>query len=476
MTDCVENILLLSIEDLNDWIEPLGGHPQALTPNLNRLAARAAVFERAYAASPACSPSRTAALFGQAPWRTGIYHNRQSWAMQYPQGARRSIIGHARDQGWETIGAGKIFHLGKSGLDMEDWSQFFHTPIDRFAPISKVVSLGHLNALDDFGPIPDDAPPMSDARNADFMVDQMQAGDTKKMWAYGTYRPHLPFIVPQKYFDMFDTPVQAPPGLKGNTFAPGDETEIAGLPEAAKKMLFRRMGRMLKSTGEYHAFVHAYLASIAYADAMVGRILDRLEETGLDKTTQILLWSDHGWQLGEKLVFRKFTLWERSLRVPMMLAGPGIDPGLVAEPVSLLDIYPTILKTLGGAAKHPLDGQDLMPIAAGNPGRGTATSMYERVEKAPFRSHLSATVRSQTHRLICYDDGSIELYDHTEDPYERCNLAPLDGDLTTSNIAPLIEDLLAHLPDNPAPARGMKNLAEGLTTHMASENGEIHFG
>lgn len=467
----IKNILLLSIEDLNDWIEPLGGHPQAYTPNLNRLAHRSTVFDQAYAAAPACSPSRTSTLFGQAPWRTGIYHNRHTWAMAYAPGSQRSIIGQARQAGWQTIGAGKVFHPGNSGLDMADWSQYHHSPTDRFQPISRVVSEGLLGSLDDFGPIADTSEPLFDDRNLAAITSTMTPGAEQVFWAYGIYRPHLPFIVPQRFFDMIKGPIETPPGLFGRDFDPNNETELADLPSAARRMIHRKMGRMLHKTGEYKAFLHAYLASIAYADHLLGKVLDHMEQTGLMDNTMIVFWSDHGWQLGEKLVFRKFTLWERALRVPLFVFRPGGPVGQCHEPVSLLDIYPTLLNVIGGQKPHPLDGQDLRPLLHGAAGRGHSPSMWERYYRDDNRSDLAMSVRSQQYRLIHYHNGAMELYDHENDPFERINLMAGDISDLGDNVLNICAELMALLPENAREALSPDILPKDLQTHQTRENG-----
>ncbi|MFK5997561.1 MAG: sulfatase-like hydrolase/transferase [Rhodobacterales bacterium] len=470
----IKNILLLSLEDLNDWIEPLGGHPQAHTPNLSRLAKRSTVFERAYAAAPACSPSRTAPLFGQAPWRTGIYHNRHSWAMAFEPGKQLSIIGQAKKAGWDTFGAGKIFHTGKSGLDRADWTEYFNTPVDVFAPISRVVSGKLLNPLDDFGPISDDSPPLFDARNLNAIKTTMTKGATKKLWAYGTYRPHLPFIVPQRFFDMIKQPVENPPGLQGKIFAPKDFTEISTLPAAARKIIRRGMGRKLFETGEYKDFLHAYLASIAYADFLVGQLLDHLDETGLSESTMIVLWSDHGWQLGEKLAFRKFTLWERALRVPLMISWPGAAAARITSPVSLLDIYPTLLHILGQTPPYPLDGQDLQAVSGGTPGRGYAQSMWERIDFKPEKeSFLASSVRTEQYRLILYHDGSMELYNHENDPYEHNNLLETGLGNAGENILHICSYMIDLLPQTPHDALTPRDFRATLQALHPYDTGHI---
>ncbi|MEO1798604.1 MAG: sulfatase-like hydrolase/transferase, partial [Pseudomonadota bacterium] len=301
----IRNILLLSVEDLNDWITPLGGHPDAVTPNIARLAARGFTFEAAYAASPACSPSRTATLFGQGPWRTGIYGNEQSWAMAYPPRAQLSIAGRARVAGWRTVMAGKVYHTGRSGQAWNDWDVNFPRGAESFEPTSRAVREGHLQPPDDFGPT--EAEHLDDDRLVDAMISEMTPGATGQFWAHGIYRPHLPFIAPRCFFEQIPDPPRLPPGFGNRAFDADDESELAPLPRHAQAMARRWTGRMLTETGEHSDFIRAYLASVAYADHLVGRLLDHLDATGLSESTLIVLWSDHGWQFGEKLAFRKFS-------------------------------------------------------------------------------------------------------------------------------------------------------------------------
>ena len=441
------NILFFSIEDLNDWIEPLGGHPDAITPNLTRLAERSVVFESAYAAAPACSPSRTATLFGQNPWETGVYANRHKWHDHFVAGGRKSIIGRFLDAGYETRGAGKVFHVHPRSFDLNDWTEYKRFKLGNFPKISKVAHGGRLGSNTDFGPI-EDGEEQYDDKNTEWMIDQMQPGATGQFWALGLYRPHLPFIVPRLYFDMFEEEVADAPGLGMDPYHGYNEDPLAQLPEAARSLVqnSRAFARQLHKHKEYKDLLRAYLASIAYADALLGEVLDRMDDAGLSDNTLVVLWSDHGWQLGEKLSFRKFTLWERALRVPLMFAGPGIKAGRSDEPVSLTDIAPTMFAQAGLTVPPEFSGQDLGPILSGEKDtlRGHAVSCWGRgFETDSPQTALS--VRSKTHRYIFYWDGSEELYDHRTDPYEHNNLIFDRGDLSEADIDALRHSLQTQL-------------------------------
>jgi arylsulfatase A-like enzyme len=442
-----QNILFFSIEDLNDWIEPLGGHPDAKTPNLTRLAKRAMVFQSAYAAAPACSPSRTATLFGQTPWETGIYANNHKWHDYYRPGSKTSLVGRLQTAGFETLGAGKVFHVTAENFDTGDWTHFEQRPLGHFPRISRLAKSKKLGRNTDFGPLPDDEEQFDDL-NTDWMINQMHACSTGQFWALGLYRPHLPFVVPQRYFDMFKGEIANPPGLGMNRFDPENLATQSPLPPSGRAIAddSKFLRRLLHRHNEYQDFMRAYLASVAYADALLGRVLDHMDATNLWENTLVILWSDHGWQFGEKLAFRKFTLWERALRVPLMIAGPNIEAGQSHEPVSLIDIAPTLFSQLNQPIPAQFSGQDLSPILNGTDGKLRGTSVASWGRKFDTDSpQIALTVRSKTHRYIFYWDGNEELYDHRNDPYEHVNLIKTPGNISPAEIDRLRGELQAEL-------------------------------
>jgi len=422
----VKNLLLFSIEDLNDWIEPLGGHPQAYTPNLQRLADMGALCTSAYAAAPACSPSRTATLFSRFPWETGVLSNDRQWFDFFPYGKSISLIGKLKQAGFETIGAGKVFHTkgGSSTLDYGDWTEFHFEGKVNYPKLSKAVLAGDIGKPADFG-VDTTGLPSDDDSNTDWMIEQIKPGQSHKVWALGTFRPHLPFIVPQEFFDKIPEQVALPPGLGSNSFDPDNQNSHRDLPQPGKRLATwqSKIGHMLHKHGEYEAFLRAYLASIAYADSKLGKVLDRLEACDLMKDTLIVLWSDHGWQLGEKLAFRKFTLWERALRVPLIFAGGDIPQHKVTAPVSLVDVAPTILGLMGVEPSAEFSGQDVTPslMGTGRPARPYAPSIWGVGFKKDV-PRLAYSVRTEKYRYIRYWNGGSELYDHEVDPFEHVNL------------------------------------------------------
>ncbi|HIG29967.1 MAG TPA: iduronate-2-sulfatase [Verrucomicrobiales bacterium] len=229
--------------------------------------------------------------------------------------------------------------------------------------------------------------------------------------ACGIYRPHLPWYAPKKYFDLY--PLDQ---IKLPTVPDDDLNDIP--PEGQKISKARRDAfDLVKSSGKWKEAVQAYLASISFTDAQMGRLLDALEAGRHAENTVIVFWSDHGWHLGEKDHWYKFTLWEESTRVPFYIAGPGISKaGKVSRSVSLMDIYPTLIELCHLPEKPELDGRSLAPL------------LEDPLEEWPFPAITEYkpgqfAVRSEHWRYIRYQDGTEELYDHRLDPNEWNNLA-----------------------------------------------------
>jgi arylsulfatase A-like enzyme len=412
------NILFIAVDDLNDWIEPLGGHPQARTPNLERLARRSTLFARAYTAAPACNPSRAALMTGVAPYRSGIYNNSQAWrpamrdAVTLPQAFGKN--------GYWVGGAGKIYH----GVypDPPSWDEYWPSksqqrapdplPVER--PANRIPETGNF----DWGALDVEAAEMSDYKVAAWVSGKLRAAHDKPFFlACGIFRPHLPWHVPRNYLDRF----------------PGDSIELprvfnqdlSDVPPAGVRMARpERDHASVIEHGQWQEAVRSYLAAVNFADDMIGRVLDALDESGHADNTVIVLWGDHGWHLGEKHHWRKFALWEEATRVPLLIYAPPGTPGLPEgtragavspRPVNLLDIYPTLLDLAGLEPQAGLDGRSLVPLLRNPelPWQPTLTT----------HGRLNHAVRSEEFRYIRYADGSEELYDHRVDPMEWTNLA-----------------------------------------------------
>lgn len=422
-SDKKPNVLFISIDDLNDWIGALKTHPQVKTPNIDRLASRGVLFTNAHAQAPLCNPSRVSIMTGFRPSTTGIYnlspHHRDvditKDAVTLPQ--------YFEKNGYRTLSNGKIFHsIGDSPekrAEFQEWGPIGGGTAGH--PPKKLVGDTHMgnHPLIDWGVYPE----KGDSVRNDYKVatwaeeklkDLGEVGDGQPFFmAVGFWLPHVPLFATQKWFDLY-------PEKEDIILPPAPEDERADVPDFAWNLhwyLPEVRLSWLKENNQWENFVHAYLATISFTDAQVGRVLDALEQNGLDDNTIVVLWSDHGFHLGEKGITGKNTLWERSTHVPLIFAGPGIEKGLeCSQPAELLDIYPTLLDLAGLEPKDDLEGLSLFP----------QIKNVKTIRETPaITTHNPGnnSVRSVRYRYIRYANGDEELYDHDQDPHEHINLA-----------------------------------------------------
>ncbi len=441
------NVLFVAIDDLNDWTGFLGGHPDAKTPNLDRLARRSITFTRAYCAAPACNPSRAALLTGLRPSTSGVYLNSQPWRPALPDAV--TLPQHFMAAGYRVHGGGKIFHGGTN--DLACWHDYFQQrrdPLPQGRPLNGIAGTAHF----DWGPIDDADEAMADYQVVSWAAKFLASEQDKPFFlAVGLYRPHLPWYVPKKYFDRFPLDSISRPLTR--------DDDLDDVPEAGKRMAHADGDhRRVVESDQWERAVQGYLASIAFADAQVGRLLAALESSPHAGNTIIVLWGDHGWHLGEKRHWRKFALWEEATRVPLLVALPGMASGQECNrTVNLLDLYPTLIE-LCDLPKKQLDGVSLVPLLADprQPWDRPAVTTHGRNNHA---------VRSERWRYIRYADGSEELYDHQQDPMEWKNLA---GDSQYNEIK---ENLAKWLPKRNAPdAPSRRPNQPGKTPAPASTN------
>ncbi|RJP22358.1 MAG: iduronate-2-sulfatase [Candidatus Omnitrophota bacterium] len=402
------NVLFIAIDDLNDWIGCLGGHPDVKTPNLDRLADRGILFTRTYCSAPACNPSRASLLTGIRPSTSGVYLNNQPWRPVMPDAV--TLPRHFKDHGYLVYGRGKIFHGGHS-QDLPAWHEYIprgNDPEPPNKPLNGIPKTAHF----DWGPIDVSDEEMDDtkvARWADAFL--RQEHDKPFFLACGLFRPHLPWYVPQSYFDLY------PP--ESVTLPHVNETDLDDVPELGRKMA-KPDGdhKNVIETNNWRKAVSSYLASISFTDANVGRILDALDRSAYADNTIIVLWGDHGWHLGEKLHWRKFALWEEATRMPLIISLPGSNHRgkRCHRTVSLLDIYPTLAELCGLETRKEWEGNSLAPLL------GDPTAEWDR-PALTTHGRNNHSVRSERWRYIRYADGSEELYDHDADPLEWTNLA-----------------------------------------------------
>ena len=437
------NILFIAIDDQNDWIGCLKGHPQIKTPNIDKVASRGTLFTNAHCQSPLCNPSRTSLMTGLRPTTTGIY-GLAPWFRNVDRFKDRvSLPQYLEQNGYKTLSTGKIYHGGYGRKKTDKEFNVIGPPAGvGVKPPKKLVNTPNPHPLVDWGTFPHKDEDKGDWKVASWAVDQLNKKPTEPFFlSVGFFLPHVPCYATQKWFDLYpaDT-VQLPPVLDVDR----DDTPRFSwylhwkLPEPRLKFL--------KEANEWHNLVRSYLACTSFVDSQVGRVVDALEKNNLAENTIVVIWSDHGWHLGEKLITGKNTLWERSTRVPLIFAGPGITEGAVcSKPAELLDIYPTLVELSGLPPRTDLEGHSLVPQLkdANTPRKWPAITSHNR---------NNTTVRTENFRYIHYADGSEEFYDMQQDPAEWKNLI---GD---PNYAKLIEEHRAWLPTvNEKPAPGSKH-------------------
>ncbi len=452
------NVLFVAVDDLNDWVGCLGGNPQAHTPNIDRLAKRGVLFTNAHCASPACNPSRAIVFSGTMPWKTGVWSNKSKKLFQ--QHPDIQVIPRAfSDAGYITLGTGKLMHSsGTANRIMFDqnfnpeqrWSPFTREQVRynkqelpskgtddprhvvRFKGREAVVlPLNHMPSdrkpqsaegeSFDWGPldVPDSA--MGDTQITDWAIERLKAGFDGKPFFLGVgyYRPHIPLFAPTLYFDRFDgIGVQLPP------FAKNDLDDLSNVARrwAIEPVTAGRHSTVIKH-GQWEEAIKAYLACTTFVDHQVGRLLDALEAGQFGNNTVIVFWSDHGWHLGEKQHWGKWTGWECSTRVPLIVVPPKKHTDNFAKTgsqcghaVSLVDLYPTLTELCGVPAPDGLDGQSLVPLLR-EPSQGTDRTAVTIFDPG------NVTLRTERWRYIRYTDGSEELYDINVDPNEWTNLS-----------------------------------------------------
>jgi len=408
------DVLFITVDDLNDWIPPLGGYPGNMSaPNFERLAGRSTLFTNAHSQGVSCKASRASALTGLWPATVGITGTEASRGLRDALPNALTIPAHFKSAGYLALGYGKVLH--RPDPPSWDGERFrFLDPAPSRSPLSGV----HFPYFFDWGPIDLPASFMGDHRKVTAALEAMRKPRTQPLFlGIGLVKPHPPFIVPREFFDLYPEasvvlPVR-PPG------------ELDDLPEiAARVMGSGGYQRRLESRGVVRDVVRAYLASVSFADAMLGMILDELDRTRAWDHTVVVLWSDQGFHLGEKERWQKFTLWEETTRVPLFVAAPGVGrPGARCDrAVGLIDLFPTLVELCGLPAPQSLEGESLVPLLR------DPRAPRERPALSRWNEHRA--VRSDRWRYIRYADGSEELYDHESDPGEWTNRAA-DSSLAT---------------------------------------------
>ncbi len=472
-----KNVLFLYVDDLRPEINCYG-KTKLITPNLDRLARRSLVFSRAYCQVPVCGPSRVSTL-------TGTYATPSTgWgAADVLSRGLPSLPGQFRANGYDTISIGKVYHVNND--DPESWTRrYTHTFHEQELVCNGYCSGYQLrenldgrsfattrrntSALTECVDAPDSAYP--DAKSADRAVADIEAyskSGRPLFLAVGFYRPHLPWAVPKKYWDLYkreeidlaESQFFPKGAVSRNTWGDlmhyGDQ--VVNAADAQRTDLSAETFPRLPEDKQ-RELVHGYWASVSFLDAQIGRVLDALDQTGMADNTMIVLASDNGWHLGEHLLWSKCSNYEESVRIPLMIAASGITDGkATGSLVELVDLYPTLCEWAGLPAPDHLEGVSMMPLLR-DPSR--------KWKKAAFNVWGGArSMRTERYRLTAYDapmpsgsdfqlpgSGRYELYDYETDPDGNANIA------TQPETQALLRDLLARMdagwqaarPDSPS--------------------------
>lgn len=411
------NVLFIIVDDMNDWISLLDAEAPIKTPNLERLAQRGVLFTKAYCASPACNPSRTAALTGLRPSTTGVYGNVSDWRIALPN--RKTIMQQFASADYDVRGAGKIFHHQLEGAfhDADSFHDFQAMQDQEFPPqkLNGAPEYGSINT--DWGEWPATVEETTDFHTANYCIHSLSkpVAERPLFLACGIYKPHSPFFVPRSYHDSFRS--LTPPTRNTDDWSdlPSGATRLL----REKKWFWQGMEDLeRRRPGSYQDFIRSYAACATFADEQIGRVLDALDASPRRDNTIVVLWSDHGFHLGEKNHIEKFALWEKTNHIPFIVVAPGITPagGRCERPVDLSVLYPTLLELCRLPSDKSCDGISIVPLLR------DPQAEWERPALMTYMRGNHA-VRSDRWRFICYADGSEELYDHEADPHEWTNLA-----------------------------------------------------
>ncbi|MBQ97244.1 MAG: iduronate-2-sulfatase [Roseibacillus sp.] len=420
------NVLFIAVDDLNDWVGCLGGHPQARTPHIDALAKRGTLFEQAHCAAPLCSPSRTSVMMGLRPSTTGIYGNLNWFRDMPPYREWVTLPQYFRANGYVAWGGGKLFHQphGKFS-DPASWDRQYstrmgtpHPPADlRYRHgLKEKFSNAILARLIDWAPIDQSIQETADWKTAEGAADFLKQAHQKPFFlGCGIYLPHLPWYLPREYFEMHPLEAIRLPSYRSDDF---DD-----IPEAGRRMA-AKAGAIIRDGGKWKEAVQGCLAAGSFADACVGHVLKALEKSRYAESTIVVLWGDHGYDVGEKK-FAKSALWEQNTRTPLIIhlpetLGGNPEAGSCSRPVSLLDLYPTLVDLCGLPPNPRIEGRTIAPLVRDPKAEWPYPAV---ITHSPHWHGPNHAVRSELFHYIHYGRGGEELYDVSKDPNQWRNLA-----------------------------------------------------
>ena len=413
------NVLFIAIDDLNDWLGCMNGHPNTRTPNMDKLAAQGVLFTNAHCQAPLCGPSRASIMTGLRPSTTGIYGMIDDNDIKQVLPDITLLPEYFKQNGYHTMGIGKLFHQhAPDGVFDESGGRtggFGPKPEERFVwdgiGTSDQEKYGRTST--DWGAYPEVDSLMIDYQSADWVIERLNKDyDQPFFMGVGFIRPHVPLYAPQKWFDKIP--------LEGLEMTPYKADDLDDVPDVALQINDLPMMPTTQwaiESGNWDDIIQAYLACVSFVDAQVGRVMEALENSEYADNTIIVLWSDHGYRLGEKETFAKHALWEEATNAPLIFAAPSLPKGkVVDQPVEMLSIYPTLLELSGLEANGKNEGISLVELMQS----GKNENDYYAITTYGMNNH---SIRSDKFRYTRYEDGSEELYDHEYDPNEWINIA-----------------------------------------------------
>jgi len=435
------NVLFIAVDDLRPQLGCYGQR-QIHSPNIDRLAASGVVFERAYCMVPTCGASRASLMTGIRPARNRFV-NYLTWAEKDAPGIT-TLNTHFKEHGYYTISNGKVFH--HPGDNAAGWSEpawrpqgvpTYRLPENQALASRRAKQRGSRGR----GPAYESADVADDAYR-DGVLAEKAVADLRRLrgigkpffLAVGFFKPHLPFIAPKKYWDLYDhDEIHLPDNYYPPKDVPkeaihnfGELRAYAGVPP--KGPVSDEMARNL---------IHGYYACVSYTDAQIGKLLDELDRLDLAENTIVVLWGDHGWNLGEHTLWCKHCCFETSMHVPLIVRAPGIRGGRRTDGLTeFIDIYPSLCELAGLSLPDHLQGKSFVPLLK-NPDLGWKTAAIGRYRNGD-------TIRSDRFRFTEYTDGqgrfvSRMLYEHANDPGENVNISERPENRAT--VQRLAEDL-----------------------------------
>ncbi|NLF70938.1 MAG: sulfatase-like hydrolase/transferase [Candidatus Anammoximicrobium sp.] len=453
------NVLLICVDDLKPLLGCYGS-PLVQSPNIDRLATRGVLFERAFCNQAVCAPSRNSLMTGLRPQTIGIYDLPTNFRKGIPDAV--TVAQYFRGHGYRTEAMGKIMHVGHGNYEDEaSWTVPHWRPkgggyqlLESTATTRPARVGGPRGAATECADVPDTA--YADGMIADEAIARLRAAQAQPgepfLIAVGFLKPHLPFVAPKKYWDLyqrsaFEPPQRQTPPADAPSYAPttwGELRQYSDVPETGPL-----------SADEQRQLIHGYHAAVSYLDAQLGRVLDALDQTGLARNTIIVLWGDHGWHLGDHGMWCKHTNYEQAARIPLIVAGPGVTQvgvktGILAETV---DIYPTLCELAGLPRPEGLDGASFAAVLK-DPQAATKEAVFHVY---PRNQLMGRAVRTARYRLVEWkkigdpaDTAELELYDYETDPEETQNLAA-----SQPEVVARLRAILAKQPEAKPPVRAV---------------------